>query len=59
MRSALNHIDNIYRYDLRYRAEPMASYPNQLATLGEIATLVACQVQLVQWLADLGPIPSR
>lgn len=59
MRSAYRHILALSRWDAKFRAKPLDSYPNQLASPGEIAILTSMGVQLSFWLQAKGPIPSR
>jgi len=59
MRSAVNHMERLYKYDVRYRGGPMDAYPNQLAPLAQVNTLTDAITVVVAWLEQLGPIPSR
>lgn len=59
MHSALNHLERLYSWNVRYLAKPLNYYPNQLASAGEIAVINSAIIQLQAWIADRGPIPSR
>lgn len=59
MRSAYNHLLMLQSWDLRYRDGAVDTYPNQLASVADIATIHAASDTLLVWLNAKGPIPSR
>lgn len=59
IRSAVRHLTNLYNWDVKYRAFPIASYPNQLAVLADITQLTTTLAMLQTWMGYKGPIPSR
>lgn len=59
IRIAASRIHTLLNYDQQYRATALPTYPEQLGSPAEIATLSACAVTLDNWIAAQGPIPAR
>lgn len=59
MRSALNHLNRLYNWNVFYRSKPLAYYPNQLIDAADSTQLLNMTILIENWLASLGAIPSR
>jgi len=59
IRSALRHLTLLINWDSKYHSQPIASYPNQLASTSDMANVAIAAGILGVWLGQKGPIPSR
>lgn len=59
MRSVLNHLTMLQKWNAFYNGKPITYYPNQLYPPGDAVNVVNMINQLTTYLAAKGPIPSR